>query len=50
MNISGPVEEIGPHWVEIGFQNSNPQTDIRGGGLLGPLLLLYILENFPNSS
>jgi ELMO domain-containing protein len=28
---------IGKHWEEIGFQGSDPRTDIRGAGLLGLL-------------
>jgi hypothetical protein len=28
---------IGRHWEEIGFQGSDPRTDIRGGGILGIL-------------
>lgn len=28
---------IGNHWEDIGFQGSDPRTDIRGAGILGVL-------------
>eukprot|EP00762_Andalucia_godoyi_P002571 ANDGO_03330.mRNA.1 ELMO domain-containing protein B len=33
---------FGSHWETIGFQGSDPATDLRGGGLLGLLQLLFI--------
>lgn len=36
--VGGPFRgTIGRHWEEIGFQGSDPRTDIRGGGILGVL-------------
>jgi hypothetical protein len=46
---NGPVFETGEHWEEIGFQRSNPATDIRGGGALGPLCLLNLTEQYPQT-
>nr|XP_032808390.1 ELMO domain-containing protein 3 isoform X1 [Petromyzon marinus]XP_032808391.1 ELMO domain-containing protein 3 isoform X1 [Petromyzon marinus] len=34
---------FGPHWEEIGFQGSDPGTDLRGAGLLGLMQLLCAL-------
>lgn len=28
---------VGNHWQEIGFQRTDPATDIRGAGMLGAL-------------
>ena len=36
--VDGPFRgTIGRHWEDIGFQGSDPRTDIRGGGILGVL-------------
>ena len=40
----------GSHWEEIGFQGSDPSTDLRGVGILGLLQALYLVitpEIFP---
>jgi hypothetical protein len=34
-------------WESIGFQGSNPATDVRATGVLGVLLLLYLIEYYP---
>ncbi|KAG9397159.1 ELMO/CED-12 family [Carpediemonas membranifera] len=31
-------------WVDLGFQRPNPTSDFRGGGILGLLQLVYVLE------
>ncbi|XP_053407791.1 msx2-interacting protein-like [Mercenaria mercenaria] len=36
---------IGSHWEEIGFQGTDPATDLRGAGILGLLNLLHILKD-----
>ena len=36
----------GQHWVEIGFQRSDPVTDIRAAGILGLYQLLYFIETY----
>ncbi|ESO86310.1 hypothetical protein LOTGIDRAFT_176910, partial [Lottia gigantea] len=36
---------IGSHWEEIGFQGSDPGTDLRGVGILGLVQLLYFLQH-----
>ena len=28
---------VGEHWQNIGFQRTDPATDIRGAGMLGAL-------------
>jgi len=33
---------FGGHWEEIGFQNTDPATDLRGVGILGLLFLHYL--------
>ena len=33
----------GAHWEEIGFQGSDPSTDLRGVGLLGLVQALYLV-------
>uniref|UniRef100_A0A4X2KIN4 ELMO domain containing 3 n=1 Tax=Vombatus ursinus TaxID=29139 RepID=A0A4X2KIN4_VOMUR len=33
----------GAHWEELGFQGSNPATDLRGAGFLALLHLLYLV-------
>ncbi|KRX09134.1 hypothetical protein PPERSA_08850 [Pseudocohnilembus persalinus] len=35
----------GSHWEEIGFQGSDPATDIRGGGMFGILQILAFVSN-----
>lgn len=45
----GSVAYTGSHWEEIGFQRSNPSTDIRSGGALGPLCLLSMTEQYPQT-
>jgi len=40
----------GSHWEELGFQGSDPRTDVRGAGILGLLHLLYFAEAYPKSS
>lgn len=40
----------GAHWEDIGFQGSDPSTDLRGVGLLGLVQALYLVitpEMFP---
>jgi hypothetical protein len=40
---SPPV--FGSHWEVVGFQGSDPATDVRGGGVFGLLLLLRLLQS-----
>lgn len=35
----------GPHWEEIGFQNTNPETDFRSTGLFSVLCLHYFVDS-----
>jgi len=39
---------IGEHWVTVGFQGTDPATDLRGVGLLGLLHLLLLAERAPS--
>jgi hypothetical protein len=36
------------NWKEIGFQNQNPRTDFRGGGLLSLNCLKYFVKKYPD--
>lgn len=48
--LSGSSEvagRIGQHWVSIGFQGTDPSTDLRGVGLLGLAHLLLFAERAP---
>lgn len=36
---------FGSHWEEIGFQGTDPSTDLRGAGLLGLMNLIYLLRD-----
>ena len=38
----GHSEFEGEHWMDIGFQGSNPATDLRAAGMLAVLQLLYL--------
>ncbi len=38
---------IGPMWADLGFQGSDPGTDLRSTGIFGPLQVLYLLEYYP---
>ena len=33
-------------WKLVGFQNQNPRTDFRAGGLLSLLSLVYLVKNY----
>ncbi|GET93220.1 hypothetical protein, conserved [Leishmania tarentolae] len=35
-------------WESIGFQGSNPATDVRATGVLGVLQLLYLIDYYPD--
>lgn len=35
-------------WEDIGFQGSNPASDLRDAGMLGPLQLLWLVETYPD--
>lgn len=35
----------GPHWEDIGFQTSNPETDFRSTGLFSVFYLLYFVDS-----
>jgi hypothetical protein len=35
---------IGSHWKDIGFQATDPTTDIRGAGMLGVLQMQFFLS------
>ncbi|EQC28792.1 hypothetical protein SDRG_13474 [Saprolegnia diclina VS20] len=37
-----PFTRDGDGWLQLGFQRSNPDTDFRGGGLLGLKCLVYV--------
>ena len=41
---------IGSHWTEIGFQGTDPSTDLRGAGMLGVLHLLYFVTAYSETA
>lgn len=41
-----PFCRVGPGWCRAGFQNPDPVSDVRGGGLLAVSQLAYFLERF----
>jgi len=41
---SGIIGRYGEHWEEIGFQGTDPATDLRGAGILGLLQLLALVD------
>jgi|AntAceMinimDraft_11_1070367.scaffolds.fasta_scaffold41003_1 hypothetical protein len=42
---------FGSHWEDVGFQGSNPATDLRGCGMLGLLQLLFLINHsHPNAA
>ncbi|ETO33526.1 hypothetical protein RFI_03575 [Reticulomyxa filosa] len=42
--------KIGSQWEKIGFQGTDPATDVRGYGMLGVLQLLWLIEYLQASS
>lgn len=44
------VMRFGKHWEEIGFQGTNPATDLRGVGLLGLICILNWFKREESSS
>ncbi|EDV22691.1 uncharacterized protein TRIADDRAFT_28208, partial [Trichoplax adhaerens] len=44
-NVSHNCQRYGNHWQDIGFQGSDPSTDLRGCGFLGLLTTLYFVTN-----
>lgn len=40
------VPRFGNHWEDAGFQGTDPGTDLRGVGMLGPLQMVYLLEYY----
>ena len=48
--VTGRAEGVdcprfGPHWEQIGFQGSDPATDLRATGLLSLLHLIYLVDS-----
>jgi hypothetical protein len=37
----------GPVWEKLGFQGSDPATDLRSTGILGVLQILYLIDFYP---
>lgn len=44
---SADPQSFGGHWERIGFQGSDPGTDLRSTGMLGLLQILYLLDFYP---
>lgn len=39
------MPRYGLHWEKIGFQGTDPATDLRGVGILGLCQLLFLVSN-----
>jgi hypothetical protein len=46
--VQVPYQRIGSFWKYLGYQNENPASDIRGGGLLSLDNLIYLLSTHPS--
>ncbi|DBA02074.1 TPA: LOW QUALITY PROTEIN: hypothetical protein N0F65_011141 [Lagenidium giganteum] len=42
-----PFERVSTGWTDLGFQETNPDTDFRGGGMLALKCLVYAFEAYP---
>ncbi|ETV91683.1 hypothetical protein H310_13759 [Aphanomyces invadans] len=47
-NTRGECPLSGGHWEIIGFQGNDPATDLRGGGMLSLVQLLYLVDTHPD--
>jgi hypothetical protein len=51
MGVDRAMPRYGKHWEDLGFQGSDPATDLRGCGMLGlTQLLCLVTRNFPNAA
>ncbi|OWZ23245.1 hypothetical protein PHMEG_0001908 [Phytophthora megakarya] len=48
MKSSRDVLLIGRHWEDVGFQGTDPSTDLRGCGVLSLLQILHLVESYPD--
>jgi hypothetical protein len=46
--VEGEYSSTGTHWQYVGFQQSNPASDVRGGGVLSLQCITYFLEKHPS--
>jgi len=45
------MPRYGSHWEDVGFQGSDPATDLRGCGMLGLMQLLFLINHsYPNAA
>uniref|UniRef100_A0A8R1Y7S5 ELMO domain-containing protein n=1 Tax=Pristionchus pacificus TaxID=54126 RepID=A0A8R1Y7S5_PRIPA len=44
--LSPPCPRTGSHWQTVGFQGTDPSTDLRGVGILGLLQLHYLVTEW----
>ncbi|KAK7199864.1 engulfment and cell motility domain 2 [Novymonas esmeraldas] len=45
--MTPPSSSTTVRWESIGFQGTNPATDVRATGVLGVLQLLYLIDYYP---
>ena len=51
VGVDRAMPRYGKHWEDLGFQGSDPATDLRGCGMLGlTQLLCLVTRNFPNAA
>lgn len=46
--VEGEYSSTGTHWQYVGFQQANPASDVRGGGVLSLQCITYFLEKHPS--
>lgn len=52
-NVRGakrPFERVSSEWLKIGFQNADPASDIRGGGVLAVENMLRFIQSAPDAA
>eukprot|EP00899_Mesostigma_viride_P020239 jgi/Mesvir1/28216/Mv04767-RA.3 len=42
---AGQVARFGSHWSQVGFQGSDPATDLRGCGMLGLIQMMFLITH-----
>ena len=51
MGTDRAMPRYGKHWEDVGFQGSDPATDLRGCGMLGlTQLLCLVTQSFTNAA
>ena len=46
--VKRPFERVSSEWLKLGFQNCDPASDVRGGGVLAVENMLAFIERAPD--